>query len=334
MLPPDITQDKFVDYLAHSKQNSLHPELLGIIDDLPDTLLELPNVLLHGAPGVGKYTQALNILAKYSPTGLRFERRISVAHNKDTYSYIISDVHIEIDMKTLGCNAKLLWDSILGHLDIMTRQQNKPAFAIMCKNFDNIRNDLLEGFYSYMSSFTNTMNIGGNQQTHYKFILITENVSHISRRIRNLCLRLPVSRPANVRFKSIIPKGKNKQIAFKALGNTKDALYLGSTPSNVTKVIEKLMAHIKNAAAGNSVDFIQLRLDLYDILVYNLSTRDILDTLASRVLLGECGPIKDKQIKKMFVETNNFFKLYNNNYRAIYHLEKYIMLLALSLWEC
>ena len=71
---------------------------------------------MFGPPGIGKYTQALRYVRTWSPTGLKYERKLNIAlekPKKGDYTIKMSDIHFEIDMNLLGCNAKTLWNTIV-----------------------------------------------------------------------------------------------------------------------------------------------------------------------------------------------------------------------------
>ena len=106
----------FDDYLQSQKQNNFHPELNKEISKLPKTIDTLNNMLFYGTNGIGKYTQILRIIEKYSPSNLKYEKKINIISNKNPFCFKISDIHFEIDMALLGCNAKLLWHDIYNHI--------------------------------------------------------------------------------------------------------------------------------------------------------------------------------------------------------------------------
>ena len=81
---------------------------------------------------------------------LKYEKKISVNFNKQSYFFKISDIHYEVDMSLLGCNSKIIWHEIYCQIiDIITIKTEKIGY-IVCKNFHAIHNELLEIFYSYM----------------------------------------------------------------------------------------------------------------------------------------------------------------------------------------
>ena len=100
----------FDDYI--NQENLLHKKLNKTYDNLPSDLKDLNNIILYGPSGVGKYTQMLFAIKKYSPSELKYEKKISINFNKAIYYFKISDIHYEVDMSLLGCQSKLLWNEI------------------------------------------------------------------------------------------------------------------------------------------------------------------------------------------------------------------------------
>ena len=76
---------RFEDYIQESKKKNLHKELNQVTDYFTDNLKEQPNLIFYGPSGVGKYTQSLNFIKKFSPSNLRFERKLNFTHNKKNW---------------------------------------------------------------------------------------------------------------------------------------------------------------------------------------------------------------------------------------------------------
>ena len=156
----------FEEYILSAQKENLHPKLNKIYNKFPQKLQNLKNLLFYGPPGVGKYTQMLKSIKKYSPSELKYDKKISVTFNKQPYFFKISDIHYEIDMSLLGCNSKLIWHEIFQQLvDIISAKTDKVGI-IVCKNFHEINSELLDNFYSYMQQ-NNICSI------NLKYILIT-----------------------------------------------------------------------------------------------------------------------------------------------------------------
>lgn len=181
----------FEEYIQAVDRYNLHPEMVKYRDMFPDPLSHFGNLILYGASGIGKYSQALKLIQKYSPSALKYDKHMILQTEKQTYTYRISDIHYEIDMALLGCNSKMVWHEIFGQIvDIVSMRADKNGI-IICKNFHFIHTELLDIFYSYMQQYNHPqLNI------HIKFILITEHVSFLSSRILENCRIIQMKRPS------------------------------------------------------------------------------------------------------------------------------------------
>lgn len=197
----------YEDYIAAIDQYNLHPELDLVINNFPPKISKFGNLIVYGPSGVGKYSQVLKILKKYSISELKYEKKITVQTDKQQYIYHISDIHYEIDMSLLGCNSKILWHEIfLQIVDIVSVKHEKIGI-IVCKNFHTIHNELLEIFYSYMQQYNHPqLNI------QIKFILITEHVSFLPNSIINHCITIPIKRPTKDAYLEMIRISQNVRL--------------------------------------------------------------------------------------------------------------------------
>lgn len=314
----------FEDYIQSNTHVNLHPKLDKLFSNFPSKLCDLKNLIFYGPSGVGKYTQMLRCIKKYSPTELKYEKKISVTYNKQHYFYKISDIHYEIDMSLLGCNSKLLWHEIyLQLIDIISAKTEKSGI-IVCKYFNEIHSELLENFYSYMQKNNAT-------SVDLKYILITEEISFIQDNILNCCEIIHIPRPTKLLYNKCL-KNDNKLPTTIQLENITNI-------KNIHSSVHELMTPYKIMcdkilAAMNQVDdmkFLNFRDLLYDIFIYNLDITDciwyILSTLFSQ------NKIKSNDISKVMIKTYSFFQYYNNNYRPIYHLENYFLYLTSVIHE-
>ena len=159
----------FDEYIATNNNYDLHKKIdFSKIENISN----LPNIIIYGPPGIGKYTQSLKIINQYSDFSLKYEKKILIVFNKNNYYYKISDIHYEVDMELLGCNSKTLWHEIFNHIVEIIISKNNKKGIILCKNFHLINSELLEIFYSYMQKHYNNNSI-------IKFILIAENICFI-----------------------------------------------------------------------------------------------------------------------------------------------------------
>ena len=306
----------FEEYINVIQKQNLHPKLEKIYKKFPNSLHELKNVIIYGPSGVGKYTQMLNLIKKYSPTELKYEKKISVNFNKQSYFFKISDIHYEIDMSLLGCNSKLLWHEIYTQIiDIISAKTDKSGI-IVCKYFHEIHSELLENFYSYMQK-NSAISID------IKFILITEELSFISDNILNCCEIINIVRPSKTNYNKCLKNKIPAKLNLENITNIKTLNVFNEELMLPYKMICNKI--IDNMTKINDMKFLKFRDIIYDIFIYNLDITECIWYILST-------HVKAKRIKKEFlsdvlIKTYSFFQYYNNNYRPIYHLEKYLFYL-------
>jgi hypothetical protein len=346
----------FEDYLNASAEYNIHPELEKIYSSLSPTIQQLGNVIVYGPTGIGKYTQVLNLLKKYSPSSLKYERKIVATTEKNDYQYKISDIHYEIDMALLGCNSKILWHEIFSQIvDIVSVNSIKTGY-IVCKNFHMIHSELLEIFYSYIQQYNHS-------QTHIliRFILLTEHISFIPDKIVNICQTIKIGRPSNEKYAKIttaklcksslpIPSDEIVSRFFKkevSTDNSKTRNIIGliktMDTSGITNIKELKSFDLLYSNSGQvqelpddnfniicnkiiesiliekEIDYLTLRDNLYDILTYNLDVVECLWYILSYLITNQ--NLQKKDISDICNKSYNYLKCYNNNYRPIYHLE-------------
>lgn len=301
----------FDDYIKKVESINLHPELDKLQKKLPDKLCDFKNILLYGPPGVGKYSQMLNLIKKYSPSGLKYEKKIICNYDKKNFPIKISDIHFEVDLSLLGCNSKQLWYEMYVNIKDAISATNNKQGIIVCKNFHNINSELLDNFYSYLQ--TNFLNI------KIVFIIITEQISFIPENILNTFKIISIGRPSKTNYKKITKKVMNN-IDLKEIVNIKNILTENSgSKINLDNYSNILFDFIKNP---ETIDFLQFRDIIYDLFIFDFEIGKIIWNILLKLKNEE--KINNNQINQTFKETYKFFQLYNNNYRPIYHLENYL----------
>ena len=335
-------ETSFDDYTSSVENNNIHPELEPIYKCLPKNIHNFENTIVYGPPGTGKYSQILHIIKRYSPSQLKYDKKLTATTEKQTYIYHISDIHYEIDMSLLGCNSKTLWSEIFFQIvDIISMKSDKIGI-ILCKKFHLIHSELLEIFYSYMQQYNHS-----NTHIFIKFVLITENISLIPSNIINVCQVLRVKRPTIDKYveitkqstdttsflnriidktaKNTEPQQTRKilsQIKLSNITNIKEInalelINMNDIPSDIFNIVcDKIITTIENIDTFNYLEF---RDDLYNILTYNLDVAECIWYIFTHFIYKEI--LKPDDISEIIVKTYLFFKYYNNNYRPIYHLE-------------
>ena len=288
---------KFEEYI--SKTSFLHD-----LPKLPKCVEQFEHMILYGPAGSGKYTQMLRIVSTYSKSKLKYERRVSVplSLQQQTHTIKISDIHYEVNMELLGCNAKLIWHDLYTH--IMEMIQNKFPYKtgiIVCTNFHFIHNELLEIFYSYM-------------QSNIKFIVLTESVSFLPNAIFDRCKCVAIAKPSPLAVKECM-----------GLENIYNTTNLG-------------MAHLPfvsaECIAGNKIikdiendTILSIREHIYHILVHNLHAELCL-WYVFKTLVPKLSQEKRENLLKEWCDE---VTLYTKNYRPLFHLEHFVLLMLLAL---
>ena len=265
----------FEEYINENNRLNLHPKLNKLYEKFPLQLQNLKNVIFYGPNGTGKYTQMLKSIKKYSPTDLKYEKKISLTYNKQQYFFKISDIHYEVDMSLLGCNSKLLWHEIYQQIiDIISAKTEKSGI-IVCKYFHDIHSELLENFYSYMQKNNDT-------SIDLKFILITEEISFIPDNILNCCEIINISRPTKTLYVKCIKSKLPTKLKPENITNIKILHVYNEELMMQYKIICNKIIH--NIININDLHFLKFRDILYDIFIYNLDMSDCIWYILSKLI--------------------------------------------------
>lgn len=309
-----FNDNHFEQYVESAVSTPLHPKLKTLYSNaFPSKINELKNLIFYGPPGTGKYSQVLSCISRYSPTHLKYEKRLTVVYNKETYFIKISDIHFEIDMSLLGCTSKLLWNEMHSQIVDVISARPEMTGIIVCKYFHNIHSELLETFYSYM-------HMQHHNHLRIKYILITENVGFIPSNILNSCEIIPVPRPTAAAYKKIAPHAK---IVPENVHNIKLIQNNQDETCQRQELFNNLCEYIMNV---EQIRFAQLRELLYDILIYDFDVNECAWHLIT--VLKHKGILLDENMSDVLMNTYRFLQYYNNNYRPIYHLENFVFMLV------
>jgi hypothetical protein len=308
----------FEEYIHAFSRGNLHPKLEKIYKKFPAKIKDLKNIIFYGPSGVGKYSQMLKSIQKYSPSDLKYEKKINVNYNKIQYFFKISDIHYEIDMSLLGCNSKVLWHEIYLQIVDSISAKSENTGIIVCKYFNEIHSELLDNFYSYMQQ--NRASV-----IDLKFILITEELSFIPENILNCCEVIHVARPTKTIYNKCGIK-MDKTVNLENITNIKTIRSSCISEPIMTpyKIIcDKVIDAMINI---DDLQFLKFRDLLYDIFIYNLDISDCVWYIMSSLI--EKKKIQNKHKSELLIKIYHFFQYYNNNYRPICHLESFMFYLT------
>lgn len=309
-------ETSFDDYNSAVENSNLHTKIdKYVFSKFPDNILDLCNVIFYGPPGIGKYSQAIHCITKYSNSQLKYVKKLPIIYNKKEYLFRISDIHFEIDMSILGCNSKLLWHEVYQQiLDIISSRSDKHGI-ILCKNFHDTHSELLENFYIYMQK-----NSIKESHLHIVFFIISESISFLPENILDCSQVINFSRPPATQYKKCT--SLKKLPPLNEIINIKN-LYNNHIPvNNHDQIFQNITRFLTNY--GN-IDLTILREQLYDILIYNIDIHEIGWRIFQYIVSNDL--VSEEDIQNVLLQTYKFFKYYNNNYRPIYHMEHYVLTL-------
>jgi hypothetical protein len=308
----------FDDYIVSNKKCSLHPKLNKLYESFPSKIENLKNIIFYGPKGVGKYTQALSCIKKYSSSELKYEKRLTINSNKENFILKMSDIHFEVDMSLLGCNSKILWNDIFNQINDVVSTRVNTHGIILCKYFHKIHSELLDIFYSYMQSQSIS-------RIKLIFIIITENLSFIPDNIINNSQIINIPRPKMSNYAKCFSTNPAVVENLKGI-DTSTILNIKNIVTNINSLTNPheciCNAIIENIKNPDKIDFLTFRDILYDILIYELDITECIWYILMTLIKDDL--ITDDMISNILLKTNIFFQYYNNNYRPIYHLENYM----------
>ena len=334
-------EDHFDEYLSANRRFNLHPTLVKLYGKLPKN--KMSNVIFYGPSGVGKYTQMMVAIKKYSATELKYEKRMLITFNKEPIYIKMSDIHFEVNMGLLGCNSKMLWNEIYTQIVDVVSMRPTMRGIIVCKNFHNIHGELLEVFYSYLRC--------GNPHIHISFVLLTDNVSFIPDNILNYCEIIHVKRPTAAMYNKCIAsfggasattsvKFRLTSQMLRSITNIKSLRlnYTNGLPATTAPVHSAICVRIlEYITHPETIVFLEFRDLLYDILICDIDIYSCIWFIIGGVLrhlstattaaIAASGP-SPKVFTDIMNNTYSFLHLYNNNYRPIYHLERFMLMLT------
>lgn len=302
-----MDKETFFSNITNAKQYNINNKYNSFINCIciSGNLQAIPNLILYGPPSVGKYCEALKIIQYFSPSKLKYEKKMVINSIKNDHIIKISDIHYEINVENLTCISKQLFNDIYKNIIDSIESSHSKEGIILIKNFHVIDDELLEIFYSYMQKILNS-------NITIKYIILTEHISFINKNILDICEILYYNKLTK---SNILKKLKNKNnINFVKQDND-------TTIANLNNKICDNLVHI---ILNNNIDYNVIRNLLYDLLIYNLNINESIFYIIENVI--NLNPdLNNDFISKIFFKTCDFFKYFNNNYRPIYHMENYIL---------
>ena len=269
---------KFDKYINNMLINNYHKDKKQIYNSFSNNINDInTHFIFFGKKNIGKYSQSLYFVNRYSKNNLKYKKKIQIDNSKLIYNIHLSDVHYEIDFEYLTHNSKTVWFTIFNTIYESAITEPNKKF-IICKNFHKISQELLSIFYNNL-----------NSNNKFIFILICETVCFFPESLINRC---NIIRFSKVKQNKVIQK-KNELLSYHN---------------------EVMLEIVKS----KTINYQKLRDTIYDIFIKQYCVYDVIWFLIKELKIEDI---------KILEHINSCCKLYNNNYRPIYHIERLILLI-------
>tara|TARA_B110000285_G_C15095256_1_gene601582 strand:+ start:173 stop:1180 length:1008 start_codon:yes stop_codon:yes gene_type:complete len=305
----------FQDYLKQKEKYNVHEPINTSIGPF------INHTIIYGPCGSGKYSESLQLIQNYSKTNLKMEKKMEYQTEKGTFFYKISDIHFEIDIDLLGCNAKQnLTDIFIQITEIVVLRPERKGI-ILCKNFDKIHIEIVNLFYNFLY-YEKTCNI---PNIELKFVILTNTISFLPYNILNICDIICLHKPNSMEYTKLLEVNTENtdrsDISDYEFTNLKELYYYKKTPNhtdNFDTITTNIIQFILNC--NNKTDLCEFREILYDILTYNIDIEECFYFVLCHFI--ENKYLNSNRVSHIIQLLNNNMKYYNNNYRPIYHIER------------
>jgi hypothetical protein len=340
----------YIEIINENSEYNFNKELLQIIKDTVnnesnvnndtnvnnDSLNKnFNNYIFYGPPCSYKYKNVLKLLQHFSPSNLKYEKKLHINLVKTDFYIKISDIHYEIDIENFIYNSKSSWNDIYTIIyNSIASSINKKGYIVF-RNFDKINYDLLDLLYNYMQKeLFSSLTI--------KYIIITESISFIPFKIINMCKVLHFSKLNKKTIYGLCNKNNKQFLKHLNANNAKNDdlikqfCYKVNNP-NIFSYLDisnnlKFIEHHKSICdtyieliTNNNYNIKNIRTLLYDILIYHLNCHECFYYIIKTLIQKEL--ILNTKISDLIYNSLIFFKNYNNNYRPIFHLESFTLYL-------
>ena len=127
---------------------------------------ENKNIIIYGNNVLKNYIFTINALKPLSKSQLKYSRRIVINYNCEDILFNISDIHFEVDFSLLGVNQYNVFLALFHHIR-ENMIADKKLLYIVCLNFQDIKLELMNIFYSFMD------------ENKIRFLILTSEISFI-----------------------------------------------------------------------------------------------------------------------------------------------------------
>jgi hypothetical protein len=284
---------------------SFHPYLEEENPILQTTdINELSNIFFYGKRGIGKYYNSLQFIKRFSPSKLKYNKKMYI---NEEYYIKVSDIHFEIDMSTLGCNCKILWNNIQKQIINSMEFSKLDRAIILCKNFQDINKDLLRNLKNIMLK-------------KCVYIFLAEHINFIPNVLVQTSHIVSMRKVKKTQLNSFFKYTKNNHNDIDNLVSYNHKNIKNN--HNITYLDHKYITNIITYLEDNTdFTYLELRERIYKLLIFQCN----IDECIWYFMKYYIKKYSNMNVNDLLIEMYNFFMFFNYNYRPIYHLENIIL---------
>jgi hypothetical protein len=173
-----------------------------------------------------------------------------------------------------------------------------------------------------------------------RFILITTDITFLPDNIINCCEKITLKRPSKNIYNTTFKINLNNDFNINKITNIKDIQDIKNIITTNECSYNNIMQTSHHALSNlilnciinyTELNLLELREILYDICIYDINIYLCINHIIYQLIQKQLLPIE--KLNKVLIKLVDFLKLYNNNYRPIYHLERYILYIICVLNE-
>ena len=233
-------ETNYDEYLYAYEKYNIHPELDVMKESLPKSVNEFKNMIIYGPSGVGKYTQTLSILQNYSPSKLKYDKKIFITFEKQEKKTKTATNANAITTSMEKPKSNYMKKKTGNNTAVQIKKEKKHEFvyrisdihyeidmATLGCNSKLIWHDLFFQIVDIVSVSTDKIGIIVCKNFHaihnelldifysymrhplhhinikIKFILVSEHIGFIPDNILNICQIIPVKRPTKETYQQM-----------------------------------------------------------------------------------------------------------------------------------
>jgi len=273
------------------------------------------------------------LISKYSPSQLKYEKRIAVSYNKETfYSYMHDIEYVNLKFVIITDSVSFIPDNITHRCQIIHFKRPTMSAYNKCLFVVKPPTELVpEICIDYLKSATENIIVksaGGTAASLYKPLPLPVPVPSTS--VPGLGLGPGPVFASQTHSNDIFQVIKKSPVRITSEFELHNITNIKSLKANITELMvphenicNQIIEIIKTPTIHLKFDV--LRDLLYDLLIYDIDIQECIWFILEKLI--QDGLLRREYMDDIMIKMFTFLQYFNNNYRPIYHLENFVLIL-------